>query len=248
MEVIDFLIVLVVGLVGGFFNTFMGAGSLLSIPALISLGLPPHVAIATNRLGVLGSDIAGWYEFHVKKMINYRIAIILAVPSLIGAIIGANLIFEFNEANLKQIVGIVTLVILALLMLNPSAGIERTRQRISFFNYAGGICASFIIGIYGGFYGAGAGTFLFYVLIFFFGQTFLDSAGSRGLANFSYSFMASVIFVYKGVINYIWVIPLFVGSFAGSYLSAHYSDRIGNAWLKRLFVAVVIMLVIKLFM
>jgi uncharacterized membrane protein YfcA len=60
--------------------------------------------------------------------------------------------------------------------------------------------------------------------------------------------MASVIFVYKGVINYIWVIPLFVGSFAGSYLSAHYSDRIGNAWLKRLFVAVVIMLVIKLFM
>jgi uncharacterized membrane protein YfcA len=121
MEVTDFLIVLFVGLVGGFFNTFMGAGSLLSIPALISLGLPPHVAIATNRLGVLGSDIAGWYEFHVKKMINYRIAIILAVPSLIGAIIGANLIFEFNEANLKQIVGIVTLVILALLMLNPSA-------------------------------------------------------------------------------------------------------------------------------
>jgi uncharacterized membrane protein YfcA len=227
MEVIDFLIVLVVGLVGGFFNTFMGAGSLLSIPALISLGLPPHVAIATNRLGVLGSDIAGWYEFHVKKMINYRIAIILAVPSLIGAIIGANLIF---------------------LMLNPSAGIERARHRISFFNYAGGICASFIIGIYGGFYGAGAGTFLFYVLIFFFGQTFLDSAGSRGLANFSYSFMAAAIFAYKGVIDYAWVIPLFAGSFGGSYLSAHYSDRIGNAWLRRLFVVVVIMLVIKLFM
>jgi len=247
MEIIDFVTVLLVGLVGGFFNTFMGAGSLLSIPALISLGLPPHVAIATNRLGVLGSDIAGWYEFHVKGMINYRIAIILAVPSLIGAIIGANLIFEFNESNLKLIVGIVTLVILALLMLNPSAGIERAKHRVGFINYAGGISASFIIGIYGGFYGAGAGTFLFYVLIFFFGQTFLESAGSRGLANFSYSFMAAAIFAYKGVINYIWVIPLFIGSFAGSYLSAHYSDRIGNVWLKRIFVTVVVLLAIKLF-
>ena len=245
MDILIFIIVLIAGFIGGFFNTFVGAGSLLTIPVLILLGLPPHTAIASNRLGVTGSDIAGWYGFHQKKMIDYRAALLVAVPSLAGAVVGANLLLEINEDILRTIIGIVTFIILALIMMNPEMGVRHVPQKKEYYSVLA-IIASFIVGIYGGFYGAGAGTFLFYILIFFFGQTFLESAGTHELANLSFSIMAASIFAYKGMIDYVWAIPLFIGSFGGSYISAYYSDKIGNIWIKRVFFAVVLLLVLKL--
>lgn len=246
MDITIFFIVLFVGFIGGFFNTFVGAGSLVSIPALIFLGLPPTIAIASNRLGVIGSDIADWYQFHVKEFIDYKIGMLLAVPSLIGSIIGANLVLEFNEEVLKRIIAAASFSILMLIIFNPGAGIKRSHKNLKGYHYVSIIFLCFIIGIYGGFYGAGAGTFVFYVLILIAGETFLESAGTRVMANLSFSLMAAGIFAYNGVINYSWTVPLFIGSFSGSFISAYYSERIGNVWIKRLFLVVVLIMVIRL--
>lgn len=246
MEISDFIIVLIVGAAGGFFNTFVGAGSLLTIPVLIFLGLPPLTAIATNRLGVTGSDIASWYGFHVKNMIDYKAAAILAAPALAGSAVGANLILNINEEALKQIVGIITLLILLLIMLKPDMGVRSIKRTMSNYHYVTAAVLSFIVGVYGGFYGAGAGTFLFYILILFFGETFIGSAGTHAPANLAFSITAAVIFAYNGVIDYLWAVTLFMGSFAGSYISAYYSEKIGNVWIKRIFFAVVSIVVVKL--
>ncbi len=246
LETLSFIFILIIGLIGGFFDTFVGAGSLITIPTLIFLGLPPSIAIATNRLGVTGSDIAGWYKFHKKKFIDYKIAIVLAIPSLLGSIIGANLVLEFNESLLKKIVAIMTILIMILIILNPRIGIEKNKKKILKKEYYAAVFLSFIVGIYGGFYGAGAGIFIFYILILFFGQTFLESAATRKLANLSFSVMAAIVFAYKGIINYLWVIPLFVGTLTGAYFSAHYSEKIGNVWIKRLFIMIVSVMVLKL--
>jgi len=247
MDISQFIIVVLVGMIGGFFNVYVGAGSLLTIPVLIVLGLPPHIAIASNRLGVIGSDIAGWYEFHVKKMIDYKAGVIIAIPSLAGAIIGANLMLEFDERSLKKIIGIVTSLVLVLIMYKPDVGIKKPKHSIKKHHYMTAVVLSLIVGIYGGFYGAGAGTFLFYILILILGETFLESAGTHEMANLSFSLTAAVIFAAKGVIDYTWAAPLFIGSFTGSYVSAYYSERIGNVFLKRLFFIVVILLLVKLF-
>ncbi len=246
MNITDFFIVIAVGMVGGFFNVYMGAGSLLTIPVLILLGLPPHIAIATNRLGVTGSDIAGWYKFHMKRMIDYRAAITIAVPAFMGAIFGANLMLVVNEDILKNVVAVITLALLGLIILKPEAGILRTQEKIRGGQRLLSVIAAFVVGIYGGFYGAGAGTFLFYILLLCYGKTFIESAGTHKLANLSFSVTAAAIFAFYGVINYVWAIPLFAGSFAGSYLSAYYADRIGNVLLKKLFLGVVFIMVIKL--
>jgi len=246
MDTISFIIILTVGMIGGFFNVFVGAGSLLTIPVLLLLGLPPHTAIATNRLGVTGSDIAGWYAFHVKGMIDYRAALTLALPALTGAVIGANLMLEINESALKKTIALITFAILIMIVMKPEAGVVHSQKKIKGRRKFFAILASFIVGIYGGFYGAGAGTFLFYILILCFGETFLESAGTHALPNLAFSVTAAVIFAYKGVINYTWTAPLFIGSFAGSYLSAYHAEKIKNIWLKRLFFVVVLILVIKL--
>jgi hypothetical protein len=179
-------------------------------------------------------------------MIDYKAALLLALPALIGAIIGANLMLEVNDVVLKKIIAATTFVILIIITIKPEAGTVHSQKKINGRRMFFAILASFIVGIYGGFYGAGAGTFLFYILILCFGETFMESAGTHELANLAFSVTAAAIFAYNGIINYTWTVPLFIGSFAGAYISAYHADKVKNIWLKRLFFIVVLIAVVKL--
>ena len=66
MDVLNILLLFGVGLVAGVINTLAGGGSLLTLPALIFLNLPPNVANATNRIGVFFNGLMSWRGYHSK--------------------------------------------------------------------------------------------------------------------------------------------------------------------------------------
>ena len=105
---------------------------------------------------------------------------------------------------------------------------------------------SFFLGIYGGFYGPGTATFLSYILILLFRQTFLESAATVKIAMLFVTIVAALIFAINGAVDYYLASSMFAGGFIGSYIGAHYSDRIGNVWIRRLFIAVVLIMVTKM--
>jgi uncharacterized membrane protein YfcA len=72
------------------------------------LGLPPHTAIGTDRFGIMGVCLAGWYKFHKKKLINYRVGFILTIPVIFGSFLGAHLVFEISESVLKLIIIVIS--------------------------------------------------------------------------------------------------------------------------------------------
>jgi uncharacterized membrane protein YfcA len=124
--------------------------------------------------------------------------------------------------------------------------VEKRDREIKSGAYGTGAFISFIIGIYGGFYGAMAGTFLLYVLLFIFKQTFLEGTGTLKLTSLMMTTTAALVFAMKGAIHYPMAASMFLGCAIGSYFGAHYSDRIGNVWIKRLFIAIVLIMVVKL--
>jgi uncharacterized membrane protein YfcA len=219
---------------------------LITIPVLIHLGLPPHTAIGTDRLGITGLTSVGWYKFHEKGLIHYRIALIMGVAAVVGSFLGANLVLQISMTLLKRIIALVTLFLLVLAIGQPKLGVEKKDRAIKGHEYGMGIFMSFIVGIYGGFYGAMAGTFLLYILLFAFKQTFLEGTATLKLSSFMMTLMAAFVFAGKGAIDYPMAIAMFLGCAIGSYIGAHYSDRIGNIWIKRLFIIVVLIMVIKL--
>ena len=246
MDVINLTIVFVVGVICGSFGTLVGGESLILIPLLIFLGLPPHVALGTNRLGITGGFVAGWYKFHRKRMINYRIGIVIAIPALIGSVLGANLVLQVKEEILRKVIAILTIIILAFIIGQPRVGVEKTNRTITSHEYVTGAIGSFLTGTYSGFYGAGAGAFYSYLLILVFGQTFLESAATRKIATSLVSVMVVMVCAVNEVIDYSLGIGLFIGLSIGSYIGAHYSDRIGNVWIRRLFLVIVLTMAIKL--
>jgi uncharacterized membrane protein YfcA len=246
MNISNLVIIFFIGLITASFGTLVGGGSLITIPTLIFLGLPPNVAIGTNRLGTNGLIISGLYAFNKKGMINYRVGLTICIPALLGSFLGASLVLQINVVILKYVIAIITMVILFFTLLKPEIGIEKTEHVIKKHEYLIGIAFSFFLGIYAGFYGAGTGTFVSYILILLFGQTFLESAATRKTVTLLPSLLATTIFAFAGVIIYSLGIALFMGNFIGSYIGAHYSDRIGNVWIKRLFFGIVLVMAIKL--
>ncbi len=248
MDIAPLVIIFLVGLFSAVFGTLVGGSSLITIPVLILLGLPPHSAIGTDRTGVTGIGIAGLYQFHRKGLMRYGIAFILGIPSLFGSFIGANLALQVSPAAMKKIIAVMTFALLALLLVRPNIGIEKKSRPLTIRVLAMGTVLSLVVGIYGGFYGAGAATFLAYILILVFGQTFLESAATLKVSSILMTLTSSLTFAAHGAVHYPLAASMFLGSVIGSTAGAYYSDRIGNVWIKRLFVGVALIMGIKLLM
>ena len=246
MDVLGLSIIFLASVIGASFGTLVGGTSLITIPVLIFLGLPPHTAIGTDRLGIAGLTTVGWYKFHQKGLINYPISLWMGVAAVIGSFLGASLVLEISTGLLRKIIAIATVGVLIIVIAQPRLGLEKKRRVIRGGRYGAGIFISFIIGIYGGFYGAMAGTFLLYVLLSVFDQTFLEGTATLKLTSLMMTTMAAVVFAGKGAIDYPKAGAMFLGCAVGSYIGAHYSDRIGNVWIKRLFILIVLIMVVKL--
>ena len=170
----------------------------------------------------------------------------MAIPVIVGSFIGARLCLEISETVLKWIIISVSLMCMAFLLWNPSLGVEHGQRSAGKNKYVVGMLLTFGVGMYVGIYGAMGGTLLMYILILWFGQTFLESAGTIKIAAFSMNAMAAVVFGLNGAIAYDLALPMFCGCFLGSSIGAFYSDRIGNVWIKRIFFVLLSILIIKL--
>jgi hypothetical protein len=246
MEFSHLIIIFFVAIVASGFGTLIGGSSIVTIPTLILLGLPPHTAIGTDRFGIIGVGVAGWYKFHKKGLINYRVGLIVAIPVLFGTALGANLVLQISENVLKHVIVATNIVLVAFLLLNRGLGVEKRQTAIQPKEYVVGAALSFLVGVYGGFYGAMAGTFSIYILIAWFRQTFIQSAGTQKIGSIFMTVTASTVFALNDAVDYSLGLAMLTGCLVGSYLGAHYADRIGNVWVKRMFIVFIIAALAKM--
>jgi uncharacterized protein len=170
MELWQFLVIFTVGVVAGVINTLAGGGSLITLPVLIFLGLPATVANGTNRLAITVQSMLAVTGFKRKGVSNFKLSLLMSLPALIGAIIGAQLAVDVSDILFKRILAVVMILVLVLILWNPI----RMRQGIA--QYDGGMaCLSrsrrtasmlifLFIGVYGGFIQAGIGFLIIAVL------------------------------------------------------------------------------------
>lgn len=248
----DFTLLIVIffaSVISSAYGTLVGGNSLITIPLLILMGLPPHTAMGTDRVGVLGLGLAGLYSFHRKGMMQYRLAFIVGIPCMLGAFVGTHLVLQINTELLKKFIVALTVILLIVIAANSKIGVAvATKRPLTSKRYVLGAFLGLVVGIYNGFYGPGGGTFLSYIMILVFRQTFLESAANSKIATILSVGISAATFAYHGAINLPLALTMLAGCCLGSYVSAQYSDRIGNVWIKRIFIGVVLIMVVKLLM
>jgi uncharacterized membrane protein YfcA len=132
MSVIETSVLFASGLAAGFINAVSGGGSMLTLPALIFIGLPPGMANGTNRVAVVVQNIAALATYHQLKVTNHRLAFSLAVPTIIGAFLGALISIRLNDTQFRTILGIVLLLLLGPVLAEPQLSARFANRQHTF--------------------------------------------------------------------------------------------------------------------
>jgi uncharacterized membrane protein YfcA len=157
-DVTTWLILALGGLVAGVINTLAGAGSLLTVPLLVFMGLPATTANGTNRIGVLFQNLVSTLRFRKEGFDGLRGATPVLVPIMIGSVLGAAIASQMSAEIFKQVFGIAMVGLLIPILRGASASKKTTDAppRSKFSN----AIVFFGIGVYGGAIQAGVGLFL----------------------------------------------------------------------------------------
>lgn len=243
-EIILVALVSLIGLAAGFFDSLVGAGGLLSVPSLVLLGVPPQVAIATDRFGSIGQALTATLKFWKAKKIIWKYVPLLAIISVIGSFVGASILLDINERFLGEILGAIILILLPFIFLKKDLGVmhgetTKIKKVIGTIIYLG-------IMIFAGFYGQGTGPMVFYTLTFFFGLTMIESLGTGVVGWLLLSIFSTIIFAFNKIIDYKIGLILIVTMSIGSWLGASIAIKKGDLWVKRLFAAIVVIIGLKL--
>ena len=244
MELLKLLTTFLVGVFAGFIGALVGSGGLISIPFLIFLGLPPQVAIATHKFGAVGLKLGAIAKFWKTPHIQREYLLPFAILSFVAAFAGAQLLITIDRELLSRIVGVLLLLVLPLLFVKKETGI--THRVTSALQRAFGYCLYFLAEVYAAFFGGGAGTIAYYVLMTFFGFTIVEASATAMLPGLIMSIVTLIIFGLNGILHYQIGAVIFLGMLAGGWLGAHTALQKGNVWVKAVFVAVVVLSAIKL--
>jgi uncharacterized membrane protein YfcA len=245
MEYLNLGIITLAGILTSFFATISGGAALIYIPLLIFLGLPPSVAVATNRFSSLGA-MASLYKFAKGGKIIYKLVLPLAFFATLGSFIGANLLLKIDEDLLQKIVAVLVILIALLIILKKDIGLERKVIQASKKRNILGYVLSFLIGIYAGFFGAAYATFFSYLLIFVFGLTVIESAGTRTMVGLFLVIAATIVFIVNGRVEFLYGGALLVGRAIGSYFGATFAIKHGEKYAKVIFIIFALAAGIKL--
>jgi len=155
-------------------STTTGGAGMILIPILISLGLPPSSAIATNRFGAIGTSFS-IIKFHKAKQINWNLAKFLIIPTLIGTILGTMVVINIDQELFEKIIGLVILISLPLLFYKNKIGIKEFKisKNRKYFGWFLTILASLMGGIF-----ASSGLWFNYLFLYF-GLTMLQTIATK---------------------------------------------------------------------
>ena len=240
------LALLVVAAFGaGTVDAIAGGGGLVTVPALLAAGLPPQLALATNKgQSVFGSG-AALLRFARAGLVDGRRARVAFPAGFVGSLGGAALVLLVRPEVLRPVV--LALLVAVGLFLAFRSGPPRVAARVPahLVGAATGAIA-LAIGAYDGFFGPGTGTFLIIAFASILGDGLQRASAEAKVVNFASNLAAVVLFASRGVIAWQIALPMAVAQALGGTLGAHLTVRGGDVLVRRVVLLVVLALVLKL--
>lgn len=236
----------VIGFGAGLIDTLAGGGGLITVPALLAVGLPPALALGTNRLQACMGELNASLYFLRKKKITIKTLMQGLIFTGIGSTLGTILIQAIHEDIARKIIPWLLLGIILYTFFSPHVSREDVSRKMPetvFFPLFG-----FLIGFYNGFFGPGTGAFWVFALMFFLGLNIVNATVNAKPMNFIGNFVSLLWFMVGGNVSYGIAIAMGVGQLLGSYVGAHIVITKGAKLIKRLYIIMVMIMMVSLMM
>ncbi len=234
------------GFCSGFLNTIASAGSAVTLPLLIFLGLPANIANGTNRLQIAIGRIASIAAFQRAKAIDWRNALLLSLPCVLGAALGAVIAAKLQSKYIGW--GITVAVIAAFVMLLTKAKSLLQNKQVSKpalkWWHLG---LFFLVGLWGGFIVLDVSTYGLMVLVLIIGYDLKNANAVKAVAFLPMSLTSLVIFAWFREVDWRIGLCLSVGSVMGAWIGAVLATKEWiKIWVYRILIAILILEIYQL--
>lgn len=246
MEIWQFVVLVLIGVIVGFINVISGGGSLITLPILIFFGLDSTVANASNRVGNMFQSFFALAGYKSKGVTYSKYTYLLSISAALGAIIGAYMALEIPDKAFNKILAFVMLIVVVYTIFSHKMDMENIVERMEKKHQIFGVIAFFFIGIYGGFIQAGTGLLIMAALSLINRFTFVKINTFKVVIVLFYLSVALFIFILKGQVNWLYGLTLAIGMSIGGWLTSRWSYNKGDVWIKRFMLVSVTALAIKL--
>ena len=241
MSIIEIIILICSGLIVGFINTLAGGGTIISLSVLMfGMGLPADIANGTNRIAVAVQNLVAVDSFRKQKILNFRIAIYLSLPTVVGSLIGAYIAVDMNKHIMEMCIAIIMIVLIFFLIFNPSRWLkgnpELRKKPINPIVYI----IFFFIGIYGGFVHVGVGYFILAAIVLGTGMDLVKANAIKNFVVLAYTPFSLAVFMYEGKVNYMYGFVHSIGNVIGAYIASKYAVVWGANFIRWLIVMVIL--------
>jgi len=237
-------VVFLAAFVAGMINSVAGGGTLVSFPTLIWIGRDPIVANVTNTVALWPGSLGGMLGFRRELQGTGRWMGLLALPSLLGGLVGAVLLLATPSRTFATIVPY--LILFATILFAVQEPITRALRAAGIHAathphrtwWLGAAAFQFLVAVYGGYFGAGIGI-LMLAALGLLGLT--DIYQMNGLKNFfamCINAVAAVYFVVWGAVNWHDAIVMAFGAIAGGLGGARLARRLGRQFVRRTVIAI----------
>jgi uncharacterized membrane protein YfcA len=232
-----------------------GSNSLIAVPAMFQVGMDEKVAVATNMFGLVFMAFGGAIPFIRQGKVDVRTLSPLIALTIVGSAIGAAIVGLITNGAIKAIVVVAMFVIVIFTLVrrkvpdthnkkvdlrSVDAGIHTKGK-----SYWIGLCLTFLLAIYGGLFSGGYVTVLTASFVGFFAMTYSESIAATKVINVFSSAIATLVFMYQGLVDYRLGIILGITMFVAAYVGAHFATKMNEIWLRRIFLSAVLLLAAK---
>jgi uncharacterized membrane protein YfcA len=228
-------------LFGGTVDAIAGGGGLITVPALLAAGLPPHVVLATNKGQSTWGSAASCFTFWRAGRVDRAQAAFAFPLGFVGALIGASLVLQISPDALRPIV--IALLIGAAILLavkKPTRDSDGRPRRLVAASLA------LVIGAYDGFFGPGTGTFLIVGFVALCGRSLVHASADAKVVNFAANLAALMLFAERGLVVWEVALPMAVSQLLGGVIGANLAIKGGARVVRIVVLAVSGALIVKL--
>ncbi|PSJ47973.1 hypothetical protein C7H85_03995 [Zobellella endophytica] len=247
LDISVYLLLAATGLFAGFLDAVAGGGGLITIPALLSAGLPPHLALGTNKVAASLSSLTSAMTFYRQRLFTPAFWWRACLAAALGAVTGTLLINLVSAGWLEKALPLLIFMVAIYTIVNrrrepqgnqlPAAGKPLFRRQWG---------QGMVLGAYDGAFGPGTGAFLIVSSMALYRLNILLASGLAKSMNFISNLVSLLTFVALGQVDWALGLTLSLGIMAGSFIGARSAIRFGGNFIRPIFVLMVLAMSIKL--
>jgi uncharacterized protein len=248
VSILDQLLLFVIALAANLLSALSGGGAgLVQLPALIFLGLPFGVALATHKVASVALGLGATLRHLKEDTLERRFTGFVLITGLPGVMIGASFILQVPERAAEVALGLLTMGLGLYSVLRPRLGQVYAPSHRTRHGYLVGGAGLFVIGVLNGSLTSGTGLFATLWLVRWFGLDYRRAvAYTLVLVGIFWNGTGAVVLGTLGEIRWSWLPALLAGSVIGGYLGAGLAIRHGNRWIKRAYELVTLLVGLSL--